>query len=284
MSIILKNEYNFEDLIIGGSLESLLYSYFNNVKILVIDPLYPFKLSTIEYHENLRLLGYSKDEVIYKSEMWERLGFVLSMTGLMIMPNIITSSRKKDDSYVLITDHNKRITINSENTTVFDQVEEKNISVYDWFNVRSGNNHNHKIIEDKSEKFVKNIHFYTPTRIGGNRNMKDLVAESYLLKQDVETVDHSEGIARLKVLRMMKSAGIRGQSNGVSKAGIKQHYALKIEHTHRDFIDDYKPIEDIESIIKTEFIRGEQWNLTKRLFRARQISTLQGSFRLPASL
>ena len=72
MSIILKNEYNFEDLIIGGSLESLLYSYFNNVKILVIDPLYPFKLSTIEYHENLRLLGYSKDEVIYKSEMWER--------------------------------------------------------------------------------------------------------------------------------------------------------------------------------------------------------------------
>ena len=65
MSIILKNEYNFKDLIIGGSLESLLYSYFNNIKILVIDPLYPFKLSTIEYRDNLRLLGYSKDEVIY---------------------------------------------------------------------------------------------------------------------------------------------------------------------------------------------------------------------------
>ena len=40
-------------------------------------------------------------------------------------------------------------------------------------------------------------------------------------------------------LKMMKEAGIKGQSNGTSKSGYKLHYAVKIEHTHRQLIQKY---------------------------------------------
>ena len=255
------NEYHFDKLIVGGSLESLIYSYYNDADILLLNPLYPFELSTIEYLDGFRSLGYDNKAVIYKSELWDRLTFILSMT-----------------------DNNKRIIINYQEVQQFDEIKNNSFSVYDWFNVRSGNNHQNKKIEDKEGDFVKNIYFYTAKRIGGNRTIKDLVAESFLTKEQIGDVNYTEGISRLKVLKMMKSAGIRGQSNGTNKSGIRQHYALKIEHTHRQIISNYSSLFTIEDIISLDLKRGEQWNLMKKLFRHKQISTLRGSFQLPASL
>ncbi len=73
------NEYHFDKLIIGGSLESLLYSFVNDTKILILEPLYPVEVINLKYRPSLRLLGYNKDETIMLSELWDRITFVLSM-------------------------------------------------------------------------------------------------------------------------------------------------------------------------------------------------------------
>ena len=278
------NEYHFDKLIVGGSLESMLYAYFNNQKILLLDALYPFTLTTTSYHNAFRFIGYQPDETIYTSEMWDRLTFLMSMTGQLVFPNTMKTFREEENKLVVITQHNKRIYFAFDELVEFDKINEKEVSMYDWFNVRSGNNHKHKIIVDNENEFINRLYFYESTRIGKNSNLRDAVGESRMSAKESQLVDHSEGIARLKAISMMRGAGIRGQSNGTSKDGIRLHYAIKLEHTHREIKYDYETLHSMEDILLSEPERGDTWNLTKRLFRHKQITTLQESFRLPASL
>tara|TARA_R110000824_G_scaffold94768_1_gene228415 strand:+ start:596 stop:1438 length:843 start_codon:yes stop_codon:yes gene_type:complete len=278
------NEYHFDKLIIGGSIESLLYSYFTNTNILILKPLYPFELLTYEYSSPFRLLGYSDDEIIRKSELWDRLTFLLSMTGLISFPNILNSYREQDDKIILITEQNKRIIVSFDELLLFDDISDEHYIVYDWFIVRSGNNHNYEVLVDKQHDFVNKVHFYRAARIGGNKQMKDLVSESKMTSQGLSDINQAEGIARLKTIQMMSQGGIRGQSNGKGKNGINNHYAIKIEHTHRDIRAIYKPNVPSHEILDFNITQEDQWKFTKKLFRHKIITTLQESFRLPASL
>ena len=278
------NEYHFDKLIIGGSIESLLYSFITDTKILILEPLYPIEVFSLQYKPSLRLLGYNKEERIMLSELWDRITFVLSMIGSIASPNIITSHREKENKIMTITERNKRVTYSADEMVHFDEINNKRVTMLDWFNVRSGNNHNHKVIRDEENSFISEIHFYKSLRLGGNSNMRDILALSKFSIKESQMVDHSEGIARLKVLQMMKDKGIRGQSNGYDKDGRRLHYALKIEHTYRENRKDYKPKHSIKELIKLEPEKEEQWNITKKLFRHKQITTLQESFQLPASL
>ena len=278
------NEYHFDKLIVGGSLESLLYSFVSDTKILVLEPLYPIEVFSLQYKPSLRLLGYNKDETIMLSELWDRITFVLSMIGSIVSPNIITSYRESDNKIITITQRNKRVTYSADELVYFDKIDKNNITMLDWFNVRSGNNHNHTIIEDQENTFISKIHFYRSLRLGGNSNMRDILALSEFTTKESHMVDHSEGIARLKVLQMMKKEGIRGQSNGFDKDGRRLHYALNIEHTYRENREKYTPLYSLEELLNQEPNKEEQWNITKKLFRHKQITTLRESFQLPASL
>ena len=278
------NEYHFDKLVIGGSLESLLYSFVNDTKVLILEPLYPIEVYNLDYKASLRLLGYNKDEPIMMSELWDRLSFVLSMIGSNVSPNIIRSHREQDSSIVVITQHNKRITYSADEIVHFDKVSDKNITMLDWFNVRSGNNHGYTLVDDSDNNFVNKICFYKSNRVGGNSRMKDILAISDFTLEESMMVDHAEGIARIKVLQMMKEKGIRGQSNGHDKDGRKLHYALNIEHTYRENRKNYIPLYSLEHLLEQEPEKEEQWNLTKKLFRHKQITTLRESFQLPANL
>jgi len=278
------NEYHFDKLVVGGSLESLLYCFINNCKMVLTSKLYPLEVETISYHDSARLLGYETTKDICKSEMWDRLSFVLSMTGLVVIPNNITSTRTIDGGIVVITEHNKRVKLFSEQILRFDNIDDDRFKMIDWFDVRSGNNHRHVLLEAPKDNFINKVFFYTSKRVGRNINMKDIFAISDVNRKEAYNVNHGEGIARLKILNMMKEAGIKGQSNGFNKKGKRQHFALKIEHTHRQLRAVYSPQYNLDQLLAQEPPKEAQWAITRKLFRHKQISTLQESFRLPASL
>ena len=194
------DEYHFDKLIIGGSIESLLCSFINNTKILILEHLRPIEVDTVQYKRSLRLLGYQKTDTIEKSEMWNRLSFVLSLNGCLLSPNIIKSHRESDNKIVTITEGNKRITYSSDELIYFDDVDDDNVFMLDWFNVRSGNNHKYKIIEDPVNKFINKIYFYRSQRVGGNSNKKDILAISEFSTKEAQMIEHAEGIARIKTL------------------------------------------------------------------------------------
>ena len=277
-------EYHFDKLNIGGSLECLLHSFINNEQILLLEPLYPFELSTLDHGTNLKFLGYQSNRKIYKSEMWDRLSFLLSMSGQIVFPNIIKTYREDANRFILVTEFNKRIIVTCDDLRVFEKVEVGNVNIYDWFNVRSGNNHARDIIEDCRNDFVHTLHFYRANRVGTNSTMKDICAESRIPLRDINEADYTEGIARLKAAKMMFDVGIRGQSNGYGTRGQQVHLPIKIEHTHREIIEDYIPIRMLDEILQDKREEGKAWDLAKKLFRHKQISILQGSYRLPANL
>jgi len=277
-------DYYFDSLVIGGSLESMIYCYLCNKKIIILDPIYPLETVFIPYCETLRFMGYAKNQAVEMSELWDRLSFVLSMLGLMTAPNIISTTRNTDTQYTLITNNNKRIKITADEIINFDSIWNDKVFMIDWFNVRSGNNHSHEKIYDHEESFIKEINFYKSKRFGVNGKVKDIMAVSDLLADQVKSVNYSEGIARLKVMSMMSEAGIRGQSNGFDKSGRRLHYALSIEHTFREFRKKYCPMMSLQQVLQLEPEREEQWNITKKLFRHNQITILRESFQLPGNL
>jgi len=278
------DEYHFDKLIVGGSIESLLYSFIHNEKILILEPLYPIEVFDVEYKPSLRLLGYNKKEKIMLSEMWDRITFLLSLIGANVSPNIITSYRRRNGKIVTVTERNKRITYDADEIVYFDKIDKNRVTMLDWFNVRSGNNHGYTLIEDKKEKFINKIYFYKSLRLNNKATTRDILALSNFDIKKTRMVEHSEGIARLKILDMMKKKGIRGQSNGYDKAGRRLHYALKIEHTYRENRFKYRPLFCLEELLEQEPEKEEQWNITKKFFLHKQITTLRESFQLPANL
>ena len=277
-------EYRFDKLNVGGSIECLLHSFINDEQVLLLNPIYPFELSKVPYTTDLKFLGYDNNRAISKSEMWDRLSFLLSMSGQIVFPNIVKTFRSDKNRFVLVTEFNKRIVIVADEVLAWEEPINEHVNVYDWFHVRAGNNHSFSKIEDHKHDFVHTLHFYPSNRVGANGVTKDLCAESRLSTTEVSETDFSEGIARLKTIKMMGDHGIKGQSNGYNSRGNQVHGPVKIEHTHREVIHDYQPLRTIDEILQDERQEGKAWNLAKKLFRHKQISILQDSFRLPASL
>jgi hypothetical protein len=277
-------EYHFDKINVGGSLECLLHSFINNEQVLLLNPRYPFELSEFNYDVDLRFLGYDKNRSVKRSEMWDRLSFLLSMSGQIVFPNIVKTFRSDKNRFVLVTEFNKRIVMTADEVSAWEEDSDDYVNVYDWFHVRSGNNHSFSKIEDQRHDFVHTLHFYPANRIGANGTTKDACAESKLNLDSINNPDFTEGIARLKTIKMMKDKGIRGQSNGYSKSGKQLHYAIKIEHTHREVVHEYKPLRTFDEILQDKKQEGKAWEIAKKLFRHKQISILQGSYRLPVNL
>ena len=277
----MKQEFFYNKIIIGGSLEALLYSFVSETPIIIKEPLIPFELEKVSDLEDFKFLGYEGARSVYKSELWDRLTFLLSMGGLILVPNIVKNIRSERKAFSITTIDNSRIKIRYNERIDFDKISNSSVNVYDWFHVHSGTVHPHILIEDKKSRFVNKLFFHSPKRVGLNRSRKDVVAFSKIRTTDIETYENSESYARLKVLKMMKDNGIRGTANGYNKRGVQLHYAVKIEHSHRDVIKNYTPLYTTTQILEQRRREGKLWNSTKKLFRHKQISTLRGLYQLP---
>lgn len=269
----------FDKLILGGSLESLLYSFVTETPIVICTPIIPFELETMDYDQEFKFLGYENKREIYKSEMWDRLSFILSMAGLVMMPNTIKNVRKENKKLVFTTEGNSRTNVGYNTLMSYDKINENVLHVYDWFDIKSGSKVPIDFLEDDSD-FVKTVYFYKSKRSGSKQSMKDLVSYSKINKQEIYDYEKSESYSRLKTIQMMKDAGLRGKANGYNKRGTALYYAIRLEHTHREIIKQYRPLHSFDQILSRRKKEGDVWNLAKKLLHHRQISILRESSRL----
>jgi hypothetical protein len=274
----------FPKIITGGSLESLFHAYIHELPIVLTQPYVPFELDEIESHEMLELLGYDTHHTVTKAQLWDRLVFVLSMAGLVLMPNNIRSIKHERNRITFALNDNSRLIIAYERKVSFDEHLEGEVDVYDWFNIKSGGKTEIEELNDE-DNVVKRILFYDSKRIGnGGKGRKDLVSFSHVNPLNLQDYETSESFVRLKTLQMMKDAGMRGRPNGYSKRGTQLHYALKIEHTHREIIKKYKPKFTMHQSFRQIKEEKEIWKLTKKLLHQKQISILRESSRLPVDI
>jgi hypothetical protein len=267
--------FDYSRVVIGCSLEALLYSFLNDLPFFYTRINRPTRFERFMPEQDLSLFGIensahtlttidsSKVVGSSKDVLWEKLYFYLTLAGLNPIADKASSIKVVGDKQLKVFTHKARMAkVNFEELVIFTddgisglptptQIPENKYKVYDWFDVRSGMKHEYDWIEDSSD-FVKEILFYPTERVDGNQVFKDAVSVSYLTEKQLRSFDYSDINARFKTLKMMKSAGIRGARNGrdmLDKSRYK-YYAVKIENSKRDVEPLHQAIYDSTDTIK----------------------------------
>jgi hypothetical protein len=253
-------KFDYEKIVIGSSIEALLYCYYNNVPFVCTEMESPDRFSYFDCELDLSIFQLDnsitflttfphadKTRGISKALLWERLYFCLSLAGLNPLADKVSSIRIEDNRIRVFTHKARSATISANKVIIFSPtgitglpspkiIPEKRYKVYDWINVRSGLKHKYDLIQDPGVWFVQKIFFYPTDRIDGDQIYKDACAISYMTETQLADPDYSDINARFKVRYMMRVAGLKGPKNGYdSKDPTKQKYRpLRIESSHRE--------------------------------------------------
>jgi hypothetical protein len=243
-----KHIYQYDTIVIGGGLNAKVYSYFNKCPCVYGSDASPFRFDVFEK-------GLSLFETQNMLQAFEKLSFVLGMSGQLPMGDKAASINIRDNVMKVSThnsrlgrfEFNKLVIFDDRNVYGLPLIKERKVGksrVIDWFDVRSGMEHDHDLFETE-EFFVERVIFYPSDRFGNQnagRLRKDLVAISHLDQDEIGDFDYSSTMARFKILQMMKDAGIKGARNGrdTYNPNIYRYYSPKIEVTQREIFPDIK--------------------------------------------
>ncbi len=229
-----------EKVIVGGSLESMLYAWRTQTKILWKEKKYVFR-----FCENFFPTTFPDFECENPKRLSSNLSFALSIGGLMPYGGNVENIRQQDNHLKIITKGNRRVEIEAEEVIHFDKYL-KNYWVYDFFDSRQMRAHEINEIFDDTDEFVKKINFYMSPR-ASNGITKDFIGSSNLTHKQLLSPDYGPGIAKLKVMRMLKTAGLKGPFSQVYNG--KEYYKKpKVEFHKRVVAQMYKPLYDFETI------------------------------------
>ena len=250
-----------EEIVIGCSLESLIYCYFAAKPFLYCKRIIPHEFDLLNSTEELipfRLtyepktihsISVNKQTRPSKAMIWDRLFFILNMKGLALIPNECASIRIEDNTLKAFTPNARMSKINFQKLVIFDDykvmglpsaVRNNNMvfKVFDWINIRNSTTHLIDYIETK-DNLVGEIIFYPSRRSAAEiARLKDIITVSTIKEADLDEYEYSDVAVKFKTLFLMKEAGVRGAKNGkdmLDKTKTK-HYALKIETVKRDVI------------------------------------------------
>jgi hypothetical protein len=250
-----QHEYQVDEIVIGGSLNALLYAWYTGATLISIDPKEPYFFERFDPSVSLKDIGFENDistlqapkstiEVgIKKSDVWKKIYFLLAMGGQAPIPNSAQSIRIEDDFVKVVTSHSRMARFTYNKLKIFDASQvaisgKKSINrkykVLDWVWVNTGMIHSLDFIKDR-DNFVKEIYFYEYNR-RGDQPLKNLVAVSYMTGKELEEYYYSDTYAKFKIEEMMKTAGIKGRKNGYNAKGIPYHLNVKVTPEKREVI------------------------------------------------
>jgi hypothetical protein len=253
--------YKVPKLIIGGSIEAMLYAWRTQSKILVKEKKYVYR-----FDEKFFPTVFPDFNCEDAKHLSSNLSFALSFTGLMPYADNIASIREEDGFVKVITKNNKKIEIEFDELVYFDK-DLNTYGVYDFFDTRQMGSHNTLEIKDDSDEFIKKINFYESPRTT-NSVTKDFIGSSRMTHKQLLDPDYGPGIAKLKAMRMLKSEGLRGSLSQVYK-GKEYYKSPKIEFFKRVIAQEYEPLYNFREVYNMEQIQETQWK-TFEMLRKRE--------------
>lgn len=149
-------------------------------------------------------------------EEWADKIYSLYTKGLVPFSDKILRIRVSEtDKTIKVYAHQGAYSINFSNMYLFDDEnvegaslnrEVVNYKVVDWFDCKGVLMRQQELHGDDS--FIKKIGFYLSRRIDGNKKYADIFCESWLLKEQLESFDYSETMARFKTEKLLRDHGI----------------------------------------------------------------------------
>lgn len=274
MNDLNRHIYEIDELVIGNSLEAVSYSFLNEKPIILNSIKKPYFFEFFEKGSCLEKYMIEADEYklvagdgdkqvgVSKLEVWENLVFHLSLAGLTPVADKTYSIRVEENNSIKVTTKDSRVirfkfnklrvfdTENIAGLSFSDPLEQYKVT--DWINVRSGMKHQYDYFETE-DNFVKEVYFYPSVRMGSGKNddRKDLVAVSYLTKEQLDNFEYSDTYVKFKVLNLMKKAGIKGPKNGRRWDDPNKwaYHSVKIEPRSREVRRNEKSIHENKEFI-----------------------------------
>ena len=267
--------YKASELVIGGSLNAVVFAYLNNCVLINNEQKEPFRfdyfppdfdLSALHLPPKRTILQTrrgKKELGIVKADVYKHLLFNLSLSGLVPFSDKILSVKLGEENTIDVITERSLFTYQYDKLFIFDDcrvhnlpngldtINKKLYKVIDWINVRNCTTHPYDYFVNEGD-FVNEVFFYPSDRVDGHHvNKKDIVSVSYLTEEQLQDYENSDTFATFKILGMMKELGIRGRRNGrnvLDKTKYK-YYALKIESDKREIVSLEKTLyQDSENI------------------------------------
>ena len=258
----------YNNLNVGRTLTCLLHSFKTETACILTDPSPPFKFDENISQYDFTFLGIDSAN---PQQAWDRLCFLLSMSGLLLFPNNVSNARMKDNIIDIVTNNNQKIKIECKNIKKFDESETGWYHVYDYYDWKSGGFHNFEKIDDNDTNFIKKIIFYSSERQRVNKNVKDIVGVSFLNEKELESIEVSPTYSRLKILQMIKQNGIKGRITGYNSRGLSTHTSPIIEFNKRVIKPYFKPTISFKDVYDMKNVKGYTWKLLEKLIQSTSI-------------
>ena len=263
---------NCDNIVIGHTLSSLLFSYLNDYPIILNKELENNQFDFCPTHLPLELIGFEnksknlrvsdgiKQFGITKSEIENNLIFCLSLAGLTLNStpfsnikvgnNIVECfSKARKYSYIF----NKLHIFNAENITGL-KIKKENVfyEVYDSLYLRHSNKNSIDYIQT-GDDFVNEIFIYPSERNGTRAEDRDVVCRSILTREQLDSFDYSDTICRMKTTSVMKGGGFRGSLAGSNKSDPTKQVrrGLLLVSAERKVYERYKIVleEELHNVV-----------------------------------
>ena len=273
--------YSYDNIVVGSSFEAVLYAFVNNYPIIYSNYDIPFRFDFIDHNVDLSpvkiqnvpsLIKTSADDVVVgipKVLLWERMLFLLSLDSKASLSNLCSTLRKKKNKIICSNEYSKIAEINFSNCHYFYDdnasgfVNEKTLATdkyicYDWIAINRGGKQEIDLIET-NDNFTKEMWFYPSDRIDGRTAIKDVCIVSLLTKEQINDFNHSETMARFKLVHEMEKRGMKGPSNGYGPNGKLKHYKIRTTSINRSIRKQEHKITGQASNIKIPQIVKEDY-------------------------
>ncbi len=244
-----------EEIVVGSSLAAVLYAFINELPLFYSVPYRPFRfdyfspdvdLSSVKLdpvRRELKSFGTDKVVGIAKNDLWERLLFLMSLTGQVPLSNICSSIRFSGDHFIFSDEYAKLLEVEFNKCHYFgdrgcldflteETVDEPSYICYDWIAFNRGGKHEIDYIST-DDKFVEEVWFYSSDRIDGETQVKDACVVSRLEHSQIEDFDYSETTTRFKLIHEMEARGMKGLFNGYGKNGNPKYYKFRTSYISR---------------------------------------------------
>lgn len=232
-------ELNLGTVVIGCSVQALLYAYYNKHKVIFTRRDNPTQFEVVTTGT------WSLRDPL---KTWEKFMFLLSFGGYMPFGDTVKHIRYVDETTLkVITQEESVIVVKFDKLYVFDdhefldipvstQLTTDRVRIADWFSVEKAENHEHVVIESK-KNFMNQVIFFHNSTVERSKR-KDICVVSYCSKKQIDK--YPEHLVRIKTEALIKELGINPS---------KGQKFIKIEHELRDIHEYGRPVrEDFDNV------------------------------------
>lgn len=256
-------KYEVPSLIIGCSIESLLYAWKTQTKIVVKDPEYVFRHDRRFSNLDLSFMNAENPKQFYNN-----LVFALSLTSLMLCPDNVATIREEDDAVNIVTKGSRKLVLHPNEIIYFDK-ETDVFNVYDYFDTREMTRNGISQLTDDDD-FIYQLDLYKSPRSCNTRS-RDMVGSSRMTHEELLSPDLGQGIAMIKTLRMLKAAGVTGKF-AMERKGKRYYKKPRIEFYRRVVSRQLKPKFSLKKIYNMKQEQGEAWKMLEKLRKREETS------------